>query len=716
MQEPSVLDYLKALVSGQRPPAVPPLPRSGRSRVRSQASKPAGRRPRAKATAPAFTLAQLPWRSAGAFVLFFAGQVLLAPPGGAALLAGSVLLLAAGLAVWAYVEGEWSLPQLAPAEAHKGVAVFRRTPLLAAGVLFLLAFLLSGNNQFNLLNVACWLGAVGSLLYAFWQPSPAAKAARRPSLRSRAAAWLAQPEFKLSLSRWSLAVLLAFALIAFFRFHQFSVTPPEMVSDHAEMLMDVLDIQNGKTSIFFERNTGREPLGFYLAVWVGQIFGTGASFPTLKLASALVAFASLAYMYLLGRELGGRWVGLFALLLTGLAYWPNVLSRLGLNFGLYAALAAPTLYYLLRGLRRSSLNDFLLAGLFIGIGLNGYTAFRIMPLVAAAAVGVFLLHRSSPRARSQAVLGAVLLAVVAIVAVTPLLRFAIDNPALVNQRVLTRLGEAERAYPGPAASIFISNVFKGLGLFNYSGGTLWVTGNVRSPAFDPLSGALLLLGVCLAVIRYVRYRHWQDLFLLISIPLLMLPSTLSLAFPEENPAMNRASAAWIPAFLLCALALDAILHSIRARLGGGLGLRLAQLLGVGVLGLVAVLNYGLLFGEYTRNYTANSWNSREMGQVIADYASSFGSLESAWVVGYPHWVDTRLVAMEAGKPGHDYAVWPEQLANTASVPAPRLYLLKPEDTLAASTLRQLFPQGVLTTFTSQTPTRDFLIYLVAADN
>src|SRR5690606_3525064 len=121
-----------------------------------------------------------------------------------------------------------------------------------------------------------------------------------------------------------------------------------------------------------------------------------------------------------------------------------------------------------------------------------------------------------------------------------------------------------------------------LGLFNYSGGTLWVAGNVRAPAFDPLSAALLLLGVCVAVMRYARHRHWQDLFLLLSIPLLMLPSTLSLAFPEENPAMNRASGAWIPAFMLCALALDTVLHSVRQRLAGNFGARVAQTLGAGV--------------------------------------------------------------------------------------------------------------------------------------
>jgi len=39
----------------------------------------------------------------------------------------------------------------------------------------------------------------------------------------------------------------------------------------------------------------------------------------------------------------------------------------------------------------------------------------------------------------------------------------------------------------------------------------------------------------LVIVRYIRKRDWVDLFLLVSIPLLMMPSILSLAFPEENP-------------------------------------------------------------------------------------------------------------------------------------------------------------------------------------
>ena len=50
----------------------------------------------------------------------------------------------------------------------------------------------------------------------------------------------------------------------YFRFADLATVPAEMVSDHAEKLLDVVDILNGNYSIFFPRNTGREALQFYL--------------------------------------------------------------------------------------------------------------------------------------------------------------------------------------------------------------------------------------------------------------------------------------------------------------------------------------------------------------------------------------------------------------------------------------------------------------------
>ncbi len=70
----------------------------------------------------------------------------------------------------------------------------------------------------------------------------------------------------------------------FFRVYELQAVPSEMFSDHAEKLLDVADVLDGKTSIFFTRNTGREPLQFYLTALIIKIFNTGISFLSLKIA------------------------------------------------------------------------------------------------------------------------------------------------------------------------------------------------------------------------------------------------------------------------------------------------------------------------------------------------------------------------------------------------------------------------------------------------
>jgi 4-amino-4-deoxy-L-arabinose transferase-like glycosyltransferase len=89
---------------------------------------------------------------------------------------------------------------------------------------------------------------------------------------------------------------------------------------------------NGQTSIFFIRNTGREAFQMYLTAAVARFFGTGLSHMSLKLGTALAGFFTLPFIYLLGKEVGGRWVALLAFVLAGVAYWPNVIARVGTAF------------------------------------------------------------------------------------------------------------------------------------------------------------------------------------------------------------------------------------------------------------------------------------------------------------------------------------------------------------------------------------------------
>ena len=300
----------------------------------------------------------------------------------------------------------------------------------------------------------------------------------------------------------------------------------------------------------------------------------------------------------------------------------------------------------------------------------------------------------------------------ALVVTLPLLRVAVEMPDQVLYRTLTRVGDAERQLPGPALSIFLSNLWNGLRMFAWDNGEVWVIGIPGRPALDWITGALFHLGVVAALVRYLRQRHWLDLFALLSIPLLLLPSILALAFPSENPATNRAGGAIVPVMALAGLTLAAIpswLHGLGyGRRGGLWGFVAAIVLFVGA----AVLNYSLVFGQYADLYLRSAWNTSDLGRVARGFADSIGSLDTAHVVAYPYWVDTRLVGVNAGDATRDLAIAPEDLGGLVGEVRPQLFLVNTQDLSAVESLRQLFPQGHLAQFDSEQEGHDFLIYLV----
>jgi hypothetical protein len=285
---------------------------------------------------------------------------------------------------------------------------------------------------------------------------------------------------------------------------------------------------------------------------------------------------------------------------------------------------------------------------------------------------------------------------------------------MFSYRVLTRMGSVEQPLPGPALKIFLQNLWNALIMFAWDNGEVWVVSITHRPALDIVSAALYHLGVVLLFVRYLRKRNWIDLFLLVSIPLLMLPSILSLAFPHENPILNRTAGAIIPVFLVIGLSLDGFLKGIRAITSPPWGRRLAWGMGIFLLFWSSMQNYSLVFEEYQHNYEMSAWNTSEMGEVVSDFGAIFGGTENVWVVAFPHWVDTRLVAVNAGEPGRDLAIPPENLAQTTTASGAKLFMIKPEDTSAIQTLQALYPQGSLQLYESRVD-KDFLLFLVLPD-
>lgn len=705
MNEPSVLDYIKSKLNLRKnlPVNIPPEQPHAQDPGGSESLFPVEEQPPKQAFS-------FPWRSLGALLFGLIGQRFLEPPDRSVNIALFFYALAILLLLWAMLRDEWRLAALQPdAEQPVDVKIHWLSFYLSVPIIAI-AFIAFGGNRFTPLNLILGFLALGYLIWNVWIPRPTAGISLRERLRS----FIRHPELVFRISPWMLLMIAALLLVLFFRFYRLGQVPGEMFSDHAEKLLDVADVLQGKTSIFFPRNTGREAIQFYLTAAIALLLKTGLSFISLKIGTALCGLFTLPYIYLLGKELGGKWVGFFAFVLAGFAYWPNLIARIGLRFPLYPLFVAPALFYLIRGLRTQNRNDFILAGIAVGLGLHGYSPFRFVPFVLLAGISIYLLHRQSRGKRWQVVTALVILGLVAFVIFLPLFRYALSNPDMFGYRTLTRLGTTERAFPESPVLIFLKNFWKASIMFFWSDGNIWVHSVTDRPALDVVTAVLYLFGVIQLLIRYIRKHHWLDLFLLISVPLLMMPSILSLAFPDENPSLNRTGGAIIPVFIIAALALEGLLTGLNRKLKGRANKVLPILIALVLLWISGMQNYDLVFNKFDKQFMAGAWNTSDMGRVIKGYASSVGSYESAYVVPFPYWVDTRLVAINAGNPLKDYALWPEQFAAVAQEPGSKLILLKPEDADDLAKLKQLFPSGSISTFNSALEGKNFTIFLVPA--
>lgn len=660
---------------------------------------------------PSLAAGPWPWRALVALGLALSAQRALAPAPERDWTAGVILyVIAIAWLLWADWRAEWHI------DPYRANIFFSdrfqvRIYGLALGVpLALLAFLTSGGNRFTSLNVFFIVAAMVSFLNAFWLTEPHS----RPWIE-RVRTFLVSPRWNLTISWHAVLLLVVTVIILFFRFYRLDQVPPEMVSDHAEKWLDVSDVLRGETRIFFPRNSGREALQFYLLAGLHQYLGAGINFFTLKLSSALAGILALPFIYLLGKEVANRRVGLLALAFAGVAYWPNVVSRAGMRLPFYMLFTAATLYFLLRGLQTSRRNDFILAGICLGLGFYGYSADRILPLVVLAAVGLYFLHQKSNEQRGQVVWHLLILGLFALILFLPLLRYALQEPDAYAFRTLTRMGSLEQPLPAPAWQIFLDNLWNSLAMFSWSAGEVWVATLPNYPALGIVSGALFHLGLVILLVRYLRRRHWLDLFLLISIPLLMFPSILALAFPRENPSLYRSGGAFVPVFLVVALAFDGLLRALKARIAPPWGSRAAWSLGIFLLFWSFSQDYDLVFNRYQRNYTQSAWNTSEMGRVIRSFVDSFGSPDSAYLVAYPHWADSRLVAINAGFPDRDFALWPEHIPDTLSNTSPKLFLIHSVDVESIEILQSLYPRGYLYPYHSRVENKDFYVFFVLPD-
>lgn len=618
---------------------------------------------------------------------------------------------------------------------------------VVVGLSAALAFRYLAHNQFTIEGTITWLAAIAGFVCLFWEV-PA-------DWQDRWRQWWNKrpflPPYTFTIRRHHLILLTILCLTAFFRFYRLDSLPKEMGSDQAEKLFDVYDVVvRGLRPIFFTRNTGREAFQFYLTAAIIKLTGQEIGFLPLKMGTALLGFLAIPWVYLLVKELYGRSVSYIATTLVALSSWHTAISRIGLRFPFTPLFATATLYFWIRASKYGKRNDWLAAGLMLGVGLHTYIPMRIVPmlLVLLSLIKLGLdgwvvvkdkltlgkrlrfITRSPEAAARRAEISsgyaeasalnwafwqnAVLSSVAALLVFIPLLRYMVDEPGMFWYRVTTRSLEEGTRLPGESWHIFMDNVKNALLMFNYRGDAVISNSIPFTPFLGLVSGGLFVLGIVYLLWRLLVYRDRRTIYVLVILFVLLLPSILSLEFPGENPSRVRTGGAIPWAMLIAALPLWVTWQYLRIN-----WVRMGKWLAVGITAVLFLIafrdNYTYYFVRYDIHFHNTLWNTSEIGAVARGWANSVGDMEHIYHIPYPYWVDTRLIGIyaeaipwENSLPDLDAA-----LAQHITDPAPKLYILHPADQVSREKLRHAYPHGWLKRYQSPILSgKDFMLFYV----
>ncbi|MHB8798798.1 MAG: hypothetical protein ACYDBY_10085 [Thermoanaerobaculia bacterium] len=615
-------------------------------------------------------------------------------------------------------EGREDAPLPARAEARLP-ALLGRPHWVASGlVLVALAVAGAAGNRYTVWGAFAGAAALFALMRGFGDPDEA-PGARRPG-PSRA-----------TLVALVLVTLGAGAL----RFGALLPLPPEPTSDHVEKVLDAVRIADGARPVFCPTNGGREPVQMYLLALLALLPGVGLDLHSLTLLTALEGTLTVPLLFLAGRELArlrapaaADAAGLWAAAFGAVSGWHLVLSRLGLRIVLLPAATLLLLFFLLRAVREGRRRDWLLSGLVLGLSLHTYQSARFLLLVVAVAVPLAALGSRSARARTLRNLAAC--AFVAAAGAAPLARYALEFPGDFWARARTRvLGDAPSGDPLAALRRRLPDLARGVlpafGALHVAGDRSWFQAAPGRPLFDPASGALLLLGLGLAGADSLRRRDRAALLVPAALLVLLLPSAAAAAFPDENPSATRASGALAPALLLSGVALGRLGESLDRRR------RWAGVLLGGALVAASALGARARLSEWKVAYAGRALPHRALGAEAAAFTAAGRSFGNVFVVGVPHGVDDRAVAMEAGRPGRSPGLHPGERPLAQALAAaragtdgrrpdfvrgdPLLFLVSPRDTESLAELRGLFPTARVRSVPAPGPEGGFVVVEAPAE-
>lgn len=359
-----------------------------------------------------------------------------------------------------------------------------------------------------------------------------------------------------------LIILILFVAV-FLRFYQLDSLPAGLHPDEAANGLDIISmIDNHNFAVVYDTNGPREALFFYLQaifVWIGKL--THWAFLdftplSLRIAPAIIGVVTVYGIYLLGKELFNKNIGLFSAAAMAVSAWHIQFSRNGFR-AIMAPLALIFMFYFFsRALKSSKAKDFIAFGVALALGFYTYLSFRLVPLALIAIIGYLLIFNFDFMKKN--VKNIFISFAVFLVFMTPLFVHFVRVPEDIFGRASTSVFSTDGSGETPVQAL-ANNVKDTILMFNFHGDKNFRHNLGGSAMLDPFIGILLWIGFFISLLGIKKIKNF---ILLVWFSVLSLPEILT---GEGIPHALRMVGAMVPLFLWASIGLEWLLKQSKVR-------------------------------------------------------------------------------------------------------------------------------------------------------
>ncbi|MCD6528502.1 glycosyltransferase family 39 protein [bacterium] len=426
-----------------------------------------------------------------------------------------------------------------------------------------------------------------------------------------------------------LFVLLAIVAVAvFFRFWQLDSIPPGLYPDEA---INGNQAISNPGKIFYPENNGRE--GFFINLLYLSFSLFGISIWSLKFVSALFGVLTVLGVYLLTKEIfqttnyklqTTNYIALLSAFFLSVSFWHVNFSRIAFRAILVPFCLVFLFYFLFRGFRTQKISNFIIGGIFFGLGFNTYIAFRIAVIpVLIVLIFWWLIYRKQ-NLQKKFFRFTIYFLLFTIIVALPLGVYFLKNP----QDFISRAGGVSIFTHKTPIKAFSQSLIKHLGMFNFSGDGNWRHNIAGKPVLFWPVGILFLIGLIFCLWKILQvFKHKNLSFVIGYLSLflwwffMLLPGILTI---EGIPHSLRTIGAIPPTFILAAFGAFFIYSKIKKFIS----LKSEGLTKIGLMFCLLILTASFVFSQYLRYFVVWGKNPETKNAFSSDYVEIGNYLNS----------------------------------------------------------------------------------------